>query len=187
MSDEDRRFPAALSAVSASGFVYELYDETGIEYEPFPEFLSADETTRWLRAWTGNRDVAGDAFRVFGMDGSGGHAAFWLIRPGRELVDQPVVFFGSEGALGVVATDLNAFLWLLACGFGPFEAVEAPDRAERPHAEFTAIAERFAPGARRSARELIDEANREFPDFEDTILALCRFPHFEDAAPTNRE
>ncbi|MFI8266555.1 hypothetical protein [Streptomyces sp. NPDC085665] len=76
-------------------------------------------STEWFRAWTGNRELIGDRFRVFGQDGTGGYAALWLIRPDRVLVEQPIVFLGSEGETGVVALDLGTFLWLLADGFGP--------------------------------------------------------------------
>ncbi|TPQ22227.1 SMI1/KNR4 family protein [Streptomyces sporangiiformans] len=139
-------------------------------------FLSADETTAWFRAWTGNGDLNGDGFRVFGQDGTGGYAAFWLIRRGRALVEQPVVFLGSEGETGVVACNLAGFLWLLADGFGPWEAATSyePDRVPRANRELTAIAEDFAPHLRASATAVTEQATREFPDFGDTIMELCR-------------
>ncbi|MFI2431741.1 hypothetical protein [Streptomyces sp. NPDC018693] len=74
--------------------------------------------------------MSGDAFRVFGRDGTGGYAAFRPVRPVRpdaELVDQPVVFLGSEGKTGVVARNLSDFLWVLADGLGPLEATDAYD------------------------------------------------------------
>lgn len=114
---DDRRFPDALAAAMTVPFDYD--DGKGVDFEPFPAFLSAKETTDWLRAWTGNGELEGDIFRVFGQDGTGGYAAFWMIRPDRPLADQPVVFLGSEGETGVVARDLGAFLWVLAGGFGP--------------------------------------------------------------------
>lgn len=146
------------------------------DYEPHARYMTAEETTLWLRAWTGNEDLAGDDFRVIGEDGAGGYAAFWLVRPGRPVVEQPVVFFGSEGDLGAVASDLGGFLWVLADGSGPFEAVDERerDRPSRPHAELTAIAERFAPGGCRPARSIIDAAQAEFAGFEGYVLGLCR-------------
>ncbi|MDJ0345135.1 hypothetical protein QMK19_31840 [Streptomyces sp. H10-C2] len=84
------------------------------------------------------RMLNGDSFRVFGQDGTGGYAAFWLVRPGRSLVEQPVVFLGSEGDVGVVARDLAGYLWLLAEGFGPSKrsihrkAPHDPPRSWRP-------------------------------------------------------
>ncbi|WNZ14221.1 SMI1/KNR4 family protein [Streptomyces sp. 11x1] len=171
---DDRGFPAALAAAMAAPFDYAGGD--GVDFEPFEAFLSAEETADWLRAWTGNDQLDGDAFRVFGQDGSGGYAAFWLIRPGRPLADQPVVFLGSEGETGVVARDLGDFLWLLADGVGPWEAATSyePDRTPTPDHELTAVAGRFAPDRRRSAAAVIELATQEFPDFDDIVMALCR-------------
>lgn len=158
----------------------DLIGEDGVDFEPYESFLAADETTEWLRAWTGNSELNGDDFRVFGQDGTGGYAAFWLVRPGRELVEQPVVFLGSEGETGVVARDLGALLWLLADGFGPWEAVTSyepepePGWAPQANRDLAAIAERFAPDRRASGAAIIAEATQEFPDFDDTIMKLCR-------------
>ncbi|MFF3689790.1 SMI1/KNR4 family protein [Streptomyces sp. NPDC002187] len=173
-STGDRQFPSALAAAMAVPFDYN--DGEGVDFEPFPAFLSAEDTTDWFRAWTGNGELSGDDFRIFGQDGSGGYAAFWLIRPIRALVDQPVVFLGSEGETGVVARDLGDFLWLLADGLGPWEAATPyeSDRVPRPNQELTVIAERFAPERRRSAAAVIEQATREFPDFDDTVMELCR-------------
>ncbi|ROQ82752.1 hypothetical protein EDD95_2378 [Streptomyces sp. CEV 2-1] len=63
----------------------ECIGEDRVDFEPYESFLTADETTDWFRAWTGNAELNGDDFRVFGQDGTGGYAAFWLVRPGREL------------------------------------------------------------------------------------------------------
>lgn len=171
---DDRQFPDALSAALAISFDYD--GGKGVDFEPFSAFLSAQDTTDWLRAWTGNAQLSGDAFRVFGQDGSGGYAAFWLIRPGRPLVDQPVVFLGSEGETGVVARDLGDFLWLLAAGFGPCEAATpyGPDLVDRPNQQFTAIAEQYAADRRPSAGAIVAQASQEFPDFDAIIRALCR-------------
>ncbi|MFG3226532.1 SMI1/KNR4 family protein [Kitasatospora sp. NPDC048194] len=171
---DDRRFPPALAAALAAPFDFD--DGEGIDFEPFPTFLSAEDTTDWFRAWTGNTELNGDDFRVFGQDGTGGYAAFWLIRPDRPLPDQPVVFLGSEGETGVLARDLGDFLWLLAGGFGPCEAATSyePDRTPRPDPELTAVAERFAPDRRQPPTAVVEQATLEFPDFEDTIMDLCR-------------
>ncbi|MER6162309.1 SMI1/KNR4 family protein [Streptomyces sp. NPDC001868] len=155
---------------------FEHVGDDGVDFEPFEAFLTAEETTDWFRAWTGNGELNGDAFRVFGQDGTGGYAAFWLVRPDRPLAEQPVVFLGSEGETGVVARDLGAFLWLLADGFGPWEAATSyePDWVPHPHRELTAIAEQFAPLRRAPAGLVIEQAAQEFPDFDDTIMELCR-------------
>ncbi|MFE2323871.1 hypothetical protein ACFXD5_08150 [Streptomyces sp. NPDC059385] len=85
---------------------------------------------------------------MFGQDGTCGYAAIWLIRPGRPLAD----------------------------GFGPWEAATSyePDWKAHPNPEPAAIAEGFAPHQRRSAAAVIELAAQEFPDFDDTIMALCR-------------
>jgi hypothetical protein len=57
-------------------------------------------------------------FRQLGMDGAGGLVAFWLVYE-RPLLEQPVVFIGSEGEVKPVAKDLVDFLELLALGHGP--------------------------------------------------------------------
>jgi len=156
-------FPAALAEVGRIEFPYD--DENDVDFEPYQEFLSREDTAHWLRAWTGTDILDPSAFRVFGQDGSGGYAALWLAREGESITEQPVVFLGSEGNMGVVASDLADFLWLLADGSGPLEAVDAPDRPSRPHLELTAVAERHASGARKSAIEVITLARERFPDF----------------------
>ncbi|NEA53833.1 SMI1/KNR4 family protein [Streptomyces sp. SID13666] len=172
-STDDRQVPAALAAALAVPFEYS--DGEGVDFEPFPAFLTGEDTTDWFRAWTGNPELSGDAFRVFGQDGSGGYAAFWLVRPGQPLVDQPVVFFGSEGETGVVARSLGDFLWLLAGGYGPCEAATdyEPDWTAQPNEAFAALAQRFAPDREQSAAAVIEQAAGEFPDFDDSMMGLC--------------
>ncbi|MBP2326314.1 hypothetical protein JOF56_006699 [Kibdelosporangium banguiense] len=172
IDSEDRTFPAALAEAFEIEFDYA--DGDGVDFEPFDQFESADETTDWIRSWTGNKELTGEQFRVMGQDGTGGYAAFWLIRSDRPVTEQPVVFLGSEGETGVVARNLADFLWLLADGFGPLEAVEYPEQSSQPNDELVEIAERHAPDARKTGAEAIAAAKAEFPDFEATIEALCR-------------
>ncbi|MEU1269721.1 SMI1/KNR4 family protein [Streptomyces sp. NPDC005799] len=171
-TDGERRLPPALAAVARVEFDYD--DGEGVDFEPYDAFDSAEETTDWLRNWTGNRDVDGDAYRVFGQDGTGGLAALWCVRPGRPLPEQPVVFLGSEGERGVVAGSLSDFLWLLADGLGPMEVVEFGRRDARPNAELTKLAEQHATSPHRPAEEIIAEARAEFPTFSDDLDELCR-------------
>ncbi len=168
----DQTLPPRLAALNALPFDYA--DGEGIDFEPHPRFQSADDNAVWLRAWTGNERVTGAEYRVFGQDGTGGYAALWLVRPGADLLDQPIVFFGSEGELSVVASRFADYLWLLAAGVGPYEATcYGADGARAPQPELAAFAEQHG-GAPRLPGEVLAAARAEFPDFEANIRALCR-------------
>ncbi|MET8763773.1 SMI1/KNR4 family protein [Lentzea sp. NPDC004782] len=177
---DDRTFPAALVALSGVEFPWDYDEKSGepapgnIDYEPCDEFGSAEETTDWIRAWTGNSELDGAAFRVFGQDGTGGLVASWLVRPGQPLVAQPVAFFGSEGEAGVVATSLGEFLWLLAGGVGPQEAVEFGTESGVGHDELRAVAEEHSGVEPRTPAEVLAAARAEFPDFAGTVQSWCR-------------
>lgn len=149
------------------------YDEQGIEFEPYQSFMSAEDTGKWLRAWTNNKSVLSDAYLVFGQDGTGGYAAIWNVDPSRDLLLQPIVFFGSEGELGVVAQDFSDYLWLLASGHGPYEAVAYPDEKTTPDETFGAFAKKHASGPRRGVTEILAAAQAKYPDFVKDIRALC--------------
>lgn len=168
----DCDFSPALSALARIDFDYD--GGYGYDYEPYEKFMTAQETNDWIRAWTGNPELDGGQYRVFGQDGTGGLAALWLIRSGVGLVEQPVVFFGSEGDLGVVARDLGDFLWLLADGVGPLEAVERDSIRSEPNAELRAVAEEFAPGRGRTAEDVLTAVRAEFPDFEEDFARQCK-------------
>ncbi|WP_090052897.1 SMI1/KNR4 family protein [Lentzea fradiae] len=176
---DDREFPAALAALTAIDFPWN-YDENdeaassgNIDYEPYEQFESAEDTRDWIRAWTGNQELDGAEFRVFGQDGTGGLAALWLVRPG-PLEAQPVVFFGSEGAVGVVAPSLGEFLWLLAGGVGPQEAVEFGAESGVPHEGLRAVAEKHSGVAPRTPAEVLAAARAEFPGFAETVESWSR-------------
>jgi hypothetical protein len=156
---------------------FDYADGEGYEFEPYTEFLSESETRDWIRAWTGNSESDGSDFRVFGQDGTGGYAAFWLVRVDVPLVEQPIVFLGSEGARGLVARNLADYLWVLAGGLGPFEAVEEPNRVAAStelSAAFRRFAEHHAPGAKREPSEILLAVQREFPTFTRYIDEMCR-------------
>lgn len=177
---DDRTFPAALVALSGIDFPWDYDEKTeepapgNIDYEPYDEFDSAEETTDWIRAWTGNKELDGDAFRVFGQDGTGGLVASWLVRAGQPLVEQPVAFFGSEGESGIVAASLGEFLWLLAGGVGPQEAVEFGSDSGVPHDELRAVAEKHSGVEPRTPAEVLAAARAEFPAFNQTVESWCR-------------
>ncbi|NEC48986.1 SMI1/KNR4 family protein [Actinospica acidiphila] len=164
---DDRRLPPALAELARTPIDYA--DGKGIDFEPYEEFCSAEETTAWMREWTGDPEADGSALRIFGQDGSGGLAALWRARPGHSLTDQPVVFLGSEGRCGVVAGNLSDFLWLLADGIGPWEAVVLDDDTPNPAGALPAPAAHHATTPRRAPRTIKAEARAEFPDFPSFI------------------
>ncbi|GHH28303.1 hypothetical protein [Lentzea cavernae] len=176
---DDRVFPAALVALSGIDFPYE-YDEeadepspSNMDYEPHEEFESAEDTDHWLRHWTGNGELDSTRFRLFGKDGTGGLAVLWLVREG-PLTAQPVMFFGSEGEVGPVAVNLGEFLWLLAGGVGPQEAVEFGAETGVPNEELRAVAEKYSGVEPRTPAEVLAAARAEFPDFEQLVQSWCR-------------
>ena len=152
---------------------FEYAEGEGIDFEPLPEFQSAAETCDWIQAWTGNKSVDGANYRVFGQDGTGGYAAFWLVRSDAPLLAQPIVFFGSEGELGVVACMFADYLWLLAGGFGPFEAITYGDSIRSINPEFTAFATTHALASKAAPGEILAKAQAEFPSFVADVQALC--------------
>ncbi|GAA3669241.1 hypothetical protein GCM10022224_036760 [Nonomuraea antimicrobica] len=170
--------PTALAEVAHVGFEWEWDEETeeagGCDFEPFDRFQEPDRAAWWFRLWTGNQEVDGSEFRFFGKTGAGDYVGFWLVRPDAAIIDQPVVYIGSEGEHGVVAGDLGDLLWLFAAGLGPAESFWAPDSPEQPNETFRAIAERHAPGRRRVPVQIVTAARTEFPQFPDLIDAMCR-------------
>lgn len=165
MSNE--AFPAALAEVARVDFPYDSDED--VDFEPYGEFRPDEDTAYWLPLWTGTDRLDPKDFLVIGQDGSGGYAIIWRAKEGAAVSEQPVVFMGSEGEHGVIASDLGDFLWLLADGSGPYEAVEEPERASKPNAELTAIAERWAAEARKTAVEVIALAQERYPEFERVI------------------
>ena len=149
-------------------------DEDEIDFEPYSAFMPSEEVTIWIRAWTNNPALDGKEYLVFGQDGTGGYAAFWLQREGKPLLEQPIVFFGSEGEVGVVATCFADYCWLLAGGVGPYEAVGYENCEGKPNAAFTAFANKNAKAAKKSADDVMKAAKAEFPTFEAGIRSLCK-------------
>lgn len=173
MADFEQTFPLLLNELLQLEFDYA--DGEGIDFEPNEEFQPAAENQDWIRSWTGNEELTGAEYRIFGQDGTGGLAGFWLIRPDAELLEQPIVFFGSEGEVGIVAYDFADFLWLLAAGIGPMEAVdEYFDGEEKPNADFTEFASKYAADAKKSATAVQARAKEAYPTFADDFMALCR-------------
>jgi hypothetical protein len=173
MSGFDVKFPKLLAQLHRLDFDYDEGD--GIDFEPYQEFQSAEDNADWIQAWTRNQQLDGAEYRIFGQDGTGGFAAFWLVRKGKPILEQPIVFFGSEGELGVVARDFYDYLWLLAAGIGPYEAVAYGADDERdPVAELSDFAAKNAEAQKKSAAQVLKAARAEFPEFEKEVRALCK-------------
>jgi hypothetical protein len=170
MASFDQTFPAPLRDLH--NIEFDDGEGEGIDFEPYQEFLSAEDTAEWFQTWTGGKGKGGSEFRIFGQDGSGGYAAFWLARPGKPVLEQPIVFFGSEGELGVVASRFTDYLWLLAAGLGPYEVVaygveeeDDEDDAIEGSAELIAFAKKHG-GKKKTPAAIVEAAQEEFPDFE---------------------
>jgi hypothetical protein len=84
----------------------------------------------------------------------------------KPILEQPIVFFGSEGEVGVVARDFYDYLWLLAAGIGPCEAVIGAEDQREPITHFVAFAGKHAAAQRKTATEVLTAAHSEFPGFE---------------------
>ena len=167
----DRVFPELLAQLHQIEIDYYVDD---IDYEPYESFYSEDDTSSWIKAWTGNQELDGKEYLIFGQDGTGGYAAFWLVRDTEDVLAQPIVFFGSEGELGVVASNFYELCWLFAAGFGPYESVAYPG-LERPGiSKFESFAEAHAAEHRSSVSEILAKAKQEFPSFEELIRDQCR-------------
>ncbi len=138
--------------------------------------------------WTRDPRIDEDVV-IFAQDGTGSMIGLWRGEAGadsdRSPSSFPVVFLGSEGMLAVMAPDLAAFAYLLACGNGTYNwaclmqdpagpegylvARATPARLEVLHAELAAA---FAPGvdaARASAA--LDAARALTPRFAQEIMA----------------
>jgi hypothetical protein len=165
-----REFPALLKELHQLEFDYA--DGDGMDFEPYDQFHPAEENADWIRCWTGNPELTGEEYRIFGQDGTGGYAAFWLVRHGKSILEQPIVFFDSEGDLGVVARNFQDYLWLLAGGVGPYEAIHGYKRG--PVERFTEFAMKHAASAKKTPGDVLAAARAEFPKFEEDVRALCK-------------
>lgn len=175
--------PPPLRAIMDARYNYD--DRRGVAFEPYLELEPVAETGWWLRHWTGNPDVTGEEFRPFGRDGGGGYVCSWMIREAADLVDQPVVYLGSDGDVAVLAADAWDALWFFAHGFGPHDVptelepgercfTPEQDRVVQPHAELSSSADRLAPGRRRPMEQIVAEAAVDVPDLRVWVDELCR-------------
>ncbi|BCY09510.1 SMI1/KNR4 family protein [Actinoplanes sp. L3-i22] len=160
MTAEDRTLPAALVEAHSLGF---FEDHDGHDFQPDDMFEWSVETTQWWHAWTGNPAAGVSPFRVFGRDGSGGAAAFWIRTPAAAIETEPMVFLGSEGELDIIAQNLGDYLWLLANGVGPLEMVDGLHRSPHPIPPLVDLARRHTGASARSVEAVIEAAAAELP------------------------
>lgn len=164
--------PSLMSELHKLEFDYA--DGEGIDFEPYSAFMSADKTSNWFRAWTGNDEVDGSEFRVFGQDGTGGYAAFWLTDPSRDVLEQPIVFLGSEGEAELIAANFYEYLWLLAAGFGLREAVAYPGLEREPSGSFVGFAKKHSAIGPLRPEQVLATAKSRHPGFTERVQSLCR-------------
>ncbi|MCL1038088.1 SMI1/KNR4 family protein [Shewanella corallii] len=165
----DRHFPEKLKMLHQIAIDY----EDGIDFEPYEEFVSSGQTDAWIKLWTCNQTLSGDQFLIFGQDGSGGYAAFWLVNPDQPVLEQPVVFFGSEGEAGLIAANFYDYVWLLANGIGPFEAIAYPTLERQGKPEFARFAQTYAHDHRGTVSAIIERAHNQYPEFDRVLDDWC--------------
>ncbi len=152
---------------------YAYVEGQGIDFLPAAALQPAAKTKVWIKAWTGNPTLTGAEFRVFGHDRTGGTACFWLVQPTAALLAQPIVFFGSQGELGVVAVDFADYVWLLAGGIGPSEAITLGIDSGIPNPSFAEFAATHAPKSEKSPTAVVARAQQDFARFAPSIRAQC--------------
>ena len=82
-----------------------------VDEDAFSTYLDEDELSE--------KEIASynDALLPFATtDGTGGIVAFWIKKGNDDLEKAPIISFGSEGYIGVVAQDLKEFIKLLSFG-----------------------------------------------------------------------
>ncbi len=166
-----RELPDILKKLNSIEIDY--LNEEEIDYEPYEYFLSEEETSSWIKAWTGNIKLDGSDYLIFGQDSTGGYVAIWCEDNVEDILNQPIVFFGSEGEIGVVARNIGEYAWLLAGGFGPYEAAEYPEEERDELPLFIEFAEDNFPLFKDTPQNIISKANSEYPNFTKYIDALC--------------
>jgi len=166
------QFPDLLKKLHQLDFDYA--DGDGIDFEPYQDFLSPEETAGFLTAWTGNPQADASTLLFFGQDGTGGCAAFWIVNKDKTILDQPIVFLGSEGEMGVVAKDFNDYLWLLSQNHGPFESIEYPEANTQINNDFLNFAKQNSKSNSRSVTEILNDAQSSYPNFKTWIEDMIR-------------
>lgn len=157
-------FPDLLNKLHQLDFDYA--DGDGIDFEPYQNFMPQHEVNQSIESWAETSQADGSLLLIFGQDGTGGHAAFWMVNQDKDILDQPIVFLGSEGNVGVVAKNFDDYLWLLAQNHGPFEAIEYPEDTSRTNNDFLNFAKQHSRSTLRPVLEIINDAQSSYPHFK---------------------
>ncbi|MEY9839234.1 hypothetical protein [Streptacidiphilus sp. EB103A] len=163
-SSDGQLMPEALRALA--DVPLEL-DGAGLRF--LPGFLPVEMTVLWIRDIVAPGRATPNDFLVFGetcvdeID----YTAFWLVRPGAAIEDQPVVSIGY-GAPQLLAASLADFLWFLADAFNP-KGIDGR-LEDSANYELIRIAGRFAPDNRQTCTSAESRAAEEFPNFADLFV-----------------
>ncbi len=165
-------FPDLLTKLHNLKFDYN--EEGSMEFESYQSFMSREDTSEWLKLWTGNKQADASSLLVFGQDGSGGYTAFWLVNQGNEILEQPIVFLGSEGEISVVSKDFNDYLWLLSQNCGPMEVVYSNEYIPKTNEIFLDFAKENSRSPFRSVSTIISDAQNSYSSFKNWIESIIR-------------
>jgi|JI10StandDraft_1071094.scaffolds.fasta_scaffold08350_11 hypothetical protein len=131
-----------------------------VDLELYPDLLTPERTRDELRSWVGKTITSPLPFRPFGQDATGSLYCFWESQPDTPLTAQPIIYFGSEGDIGVVGRDLPDFLALLSRGVEPYDVFgRARIWREQPVPQICTMVGRHFPDAlERSTQAMITDA-----------------------------
>jgi hypothetical protein len=151
-----------------------LLEQYELDCQDFQPFLESEETTSIIQAWTSNPNLSNLDFKGITYDGSGGFFALWLVYDD-SILEQPVVFLGSDGERYVVAENLADFLWSLAYGI-PLNDPTKKDmsRFYREDSAFMEFACKYALAEKRSIAEIVAGAITETKSFREFIESVTR-------------
>lgn len=126
-----------------------------------------------LKGWFPNDPATYEQFLPFGRGASGDVYALWL-HDGRPPEEAPVVMFGSEGELEVLASDAVQFCRLLCLGYSEIglDSPTAPPRDyEDTHQFRTFMIQRHGFDLPQTAEPIVASARLASPDFAAFVSA----------------
>ncbi len=115
----DTAFAAPLRELHKLAIENEYENVEDMDFEPYSEFLPKEQALEFFRLWTDHKKTEPHALHIFGQDGSGGFVMFWSRNDGEDILQQPVVFLGSEGEKRVIAQRLRGLCLALGARFRP--------------------------------------------------------------------